>query len=364
MPFSRQYRTVTDKLPEVMDAIVDGMLRNGEPGVWNRSRSEVGERGPVVCTNPCGEIALEEWENCNLGHINLSEFGSDTEGAVEAHRLMTRFLLRATFADVPDPRQQPVLARNRRIGVGHFGYQGWLIQNGIRYSESANNTFVRQVLRRFRETARTEARAYAAELGIPEPVKVTTVAPTGSIAKLPGATEGIQPIYSRYFLRRVRLSVTDPELEALIRDGYSTEPDLYSTNTLVVVIPTKDTLIAQLESKGIGDREVLVEAADELELEALLGVQVMYQEEFADNAVSLTINLPSGSVDRKRVRRALIKWLPQLKGTTLMVDDSRPQAPYERMTRIEYLESKATAVDDAPRTCLGDACPIGNEGEV
>ncbi|MGI9645258.1 MAG: ribonucleoside-triphosphate reductase, adenosylcobalamin-dependent, partial [Ilumatobacteraceae bacterium] len=109
----------------VFEGIVDGMLRNGEPGVWNRSLAQAGERGEVVCTNPCGEIALEEWENCNLGHINLRSFAGDLDGAVDAHRLMARFLLRATFGDVPDERQRAALTRNRRIGVGHFGYQGW-----------------------------------------------------------------------------------------------------------------------------------------------------------------------------------------------------------------------------------------------
>ncbi len=345
----------------VLSAITDGMLRNGEPGVWNRSRAEVGERGPVVCTNPCGEIALEEWENCNLGHINLGAFAGDLDGAVEAHRLMARFLLRATFGDVPDDRQREVLARNRRIGVGHLGFQGWLVAQGIRYSESAEHPDVRAALARFAAAVRAEADDYAAELGVVAPVKVTTVAPTGSVAKLPGATEGIQPIYARHFIRRVRLAEDDPEVELQRALGLQLEPDLYSPHTVVVSIPTKDTLVERVEQAG-GDVE-LIESADELPLETQLAVQEMYQSVYADNAVSMTVNL-AASIEPERVRTALVGFLPRLKGTTLMVDESRPQAPYERISREAYEQSVGRTVDGSAGSCLGDACPIGNEGQL
>ncbi len=344
---------------EVFAAATDGMLHNGEPGVWNRSLAQVGERGQVVCTNPCGEIALEEWENCNLGHINLGAFADDVDGAVEAHRLMARFLVRATFGDVPDERQRAVLLRNRRIGVGHLGYQGWVVRQGIRYSESASHPHVREALGRFARAVRAEAESYTAELGIASPVKVTTVAPTGSVAKLPGATEGIQPIYARYFIRRVRLAESDPEVEVQRALGHELEPDLYSPNTVVVAIPTKDTLVEQIESAG-GDVG-LIESADEIPLEAQLAVQTMYQSVYADNAVSMTVNL-ADSVDPDGVRDVLLRALPHLKGTTLMIDESRPQAPYERISRAEYEASTGQEVDGSAGSCLGDACPIGNEG--
>jgi ribonucleoside-triphosphate reductase len=75
----------------VYKAVIAGMLENGEPGFYNISLASVGEVGDVGSTNPCGEIALEEWENCNLGHVDISQFHDDFEGAKEAFRLMTRF---------------------------------------------------------------------------------------------------------------------------------------------------------------------------------------------------------------------------------------------------------------------------------
>ncbi len=61
----------------VLSAIAKGMLNNGEPGIWDSSLSNEGEPNEVIATNPCGEIALEAWENCNLGHVNLDRFVQD-----------------------------------------------------------------------------------------------------------------------------------------------------------------------------------------------------------------------------------------------------------------------------------------------
>src|SRR5690606_35384241 len=208
------------KANKILGAIAEGMITNGEPGIWNRSLSQVGEVGEVYATNPCGEIALEPFENCNLGHINLSKFVRDGRfmynEAADAARLMTRFLIRAAFGDVQDPKQREILSRNRRIGVGLFGVQEGLALMGIRYSEAPNNKEFINILKFLKRVIRNAARDYAFQLRIPEPVKVTTVAPTGTIAKLPGTTEGIHPIFARYYIRRIRFStISENEIKQL-----------------------------------------------------------------------------------------------------------------------------------------------------
>src|SRR5690606_19692338 len=130
---------------DVLTSIAEGMLNNGEPGFWNSSYSNQGEPNRVIATNPCGEIALEAWENCNLGHINLAGFVDRETGQVDvidmhrAHELVTRFLMRATYGDVRDDKQADVLARNRRIGVGHLGVASYLALTGVNYSEAPTN---------------------------------------------------------------------------------------------------------------------------------------------------------------------------------------------------------------------------------
>ena len=94
---------------------------------------------------------MQEWEPCNLGHVNLAGFVGDGEnidlsGLMYAHMLMTRFLIRATFSKVSDPKSREVLDRNRRIGVGHFGVASFLAMTGIRYSEAYNHDKFRELL--------------------------------------------------------------------------------------------------------------------------------------------------------------------------------------------------------------------------
>ena len=207
-----------------------------------------------------------------------------------------------------------------------------------------------------------EARRYAFELRIPEPIKVATVAPTGTIAKLAGSTEGIQPVYSRYFRRRIRFAADDPLVRDLDSASYAIEDDLYSPGSLVAVIPVKDLLYSTIEDKlGTEEATRLVEAADEISLGDYLGVQCMYQTNYADNAVSATINVPADAYSQDDIRESLLNSLPNLKGVTIMVDGSRPQAPYERMSAEEYRQGGATIIDSAPSTCRGGVCLVGNE---
>ncbi|MGW7434754.1 ribonucleoside-triphosphate reductase, adenosylcobalamin-dependent [Streptomyces sp. NPDC054849] len=359
-----------DNATFVHKQVVAGMLRNGEPGYWNSSASNVGEVGTVVATNPCGEIALEPAENCNLGHVNLDYFAPtasgarlDLRGLHRAHELMTRFLIRATYGDVNDDQQAGLLARNRRIGVGHLGVQGFLAKHGISYSKAPFNEVFRTRLMDLYDTVREEARKYAFQLRIPEPVKVTTVAPTGSIAKLPGVTEGIHPIYARHFIRRVRFSMPDPAQAKTVNDamlaGLQVEKCIYdqSGNTMVIAYPTKEKLVAEVEELGYDP--AIVESADEIDLHAMLAFQAMYQECFADNAVSFTVNFPEGKYEVDEAAKIIASWLPELKGTTLMPDGTRPQSPYERITEEEFNTYAVTSIEDSTdEDCTTGACPV------
>lgn len=350
----------------VHNAVVAGMLANGEPGYWNSTLSNEGEVNRVDATNPCGEIALEEWENCNLGHVNMEKFaGRQGADQAKAHRLMTRFLIRATFGDVTDPKQGVRLGLNRRIGVGHLGVQGWLVRSGIRYSQAPSDTRVPAILSALKKAVRDEARSYAFELRIPEPVKVTTVAPTGTIAKLCGASEGIHPVYARLFIRRIRFSTLRTsemqQVEEFRAQGYDVEEDTYAANTLVVSIPTKERLVQVAED--LGHDPSIVEDASEIALEDMLNFQRMYQSCWADNAVSFTVNVPEGKYSVSEVADVLRRFLPHLKGTTLMPDGTRPQAPYERLQQWEYEwyqnELGIGVVDDSyDENCASGACPV------
>ncbi|KPC91089.1 ribonucleoside-triphosphate reductase [Streptomyces sp. NRRL F-6602] len=345
----------------ILRKLAEGIHKNGEPGIWNSSRSAIGEPIPPTSTNPCGEITLNEWEPCCLGHVNLSAFAGngrvDYEGLFEAHRLMTRFLIRATFANVEDPKSQAIIEKNRRIGVGHLGFAEYLAA-GL----SGELDILPYDLVEFSGVVDKAAIEYCHLLRIPVPVKKRTIAPTGSISKLAGVSgEGIHPIFAKYFLRRIRFSNIEPDearqVEEYKAKGYHTEPDIYAANTTVVEIPTKDPILE------IVPDEKLVKAAHEMSLEDHLKIQEMYQSCWADNAVSYTINFDPDKVSVDELVEAFKRYGPTLKGTTCFPEATRPQSPYQILTKeqYEYLvealgeETMESGFDEA---CASGACPL------
>ncbi|QJD50257.1 ribonucleotide reductase [Mycobacterium phage Iwokeuplikedis] len=354
------------KARRIMRELSEGAVRNGEPGMWDSSLSNVGEPNQVVCTNPCGEITLEPWEPCNLGHINLAAFVTDAGKTdyldlLRAHRLMTRFLIRATFSAVADPKSREVLDRNRRIGVGHLGVASYLALTGRRYSQAPGDKRFTAFLRELAAEVDSEASRFCHELRIPVPVKKRTVAPTGTVAKLAGVSEGIHPIFSRYFNRRIRFNkVSDfDQLLEMYQKGYHVEDDLVAPSTAVVTIPTKDTLVQAVVDRYGRDGEEIVESADDLTLTELMAFQALYQTCWADNAVSFTANVEPTVYSPSDVAGVLQKFAGLIKGSTIFPEASFEQAPYERITKEQYESASAKAVEDGvDEECANGACPI------
>lgn len=353
---------------KVLDAICSGMVHNGEPGFWDSSLSNEGEPNEVVCTNPCGEITLQEWEPCNLGHVNLAAFIDPAGGKVDydglwlAHKLMTRFLIRATFSAVGDPKSREVLDRNRRIGVGHLGVASYLAMTGHKYSEAPQDKTFRTLLKNLAKGVDLAAQEFCHDLRIPVPVKKRTIAPTGTVAKMPGVSEGIHPIFAKYFIRRIRFNKLGDDMSQvneLEAQGFLVEDDMYAPNTVVVAIPTKDSLVQAVEDL-LGDEAVdLVEAADDLTLKQMLEFQALYQELWADNAVSFTANVDPNVYTPDHVRLQVQEFGGRLKGATVFPEASMPQSPYERLDRWEYESAKAKQVaDGVDEDCGTGGCPV------
>jgi ribonucleoside-triphosphate reductase len=345
----------------VFDSVIRGMYANGEPGFYNSSLAAVGETGDVRATNPCGEIPLEHSESCNIGSVNLAAYGTDTEGAVEAFRLMARFLLRATLMPHPDPVAAAVERRNRRIGVGILGLQDWAASHGVRYSDIPKSARLRSLLTKFREVVREESDAYACELNIPAPIKVTAIAPNGTIAQLPGTQPGIHPIFARHFIRRVQYTWSDPRLAEAYERGLHVEDSVYADSTAVVSYPVQDSILDRYE-------EDLIEQSDEISIGDQLAVLACVTETFCGgtdgNAVSFTANFDPGLVTEEDLRSAVRTWLPSVKGMTAFPALSRPQSPYEAVSRDEFALLSAGMTLDELRgdsnsgECRGAACPV------
>ncbi|EMA36238.1 adenosylcobalamin-dependent ribonucleoside-diphosphate reductase [Halococcus hamelinensis] len=167
--------------------IVDGAYQNGEPGVIylervNKEHSFDVEEHPdheILATNPCGEQPLEEYEACNLGHINLSTLAASDapdwrvwsaeheaeydshEAAMDAYleeaidfeefdrriELGTRFLENVvTMSDFPVAKIEQKVREMRKIGLGVMGLAQLYIQLGVRYGSAEGNEVARQLM--------------------------------------------------------------------------------------------------------------------------------------------------------------------------------------------------------------------------
>lgn len=353
---------------DVLKAIAEGMLHNGEPGVWNSALSSEGEVNGVYAPNPCAEIILNEWEPCNLGQVNLAafvnQFGDvDLRGLEVAHRLITRYCIRATFSPVTDPKSAEIIARNRRIGVGHLGFADYLYKTGVKYTEAPTAPWVAGELEMWADVVDEAAIEYANHLRIPVPIKKRAIAPTGTISKLAGVSgEGIHAPFAGYFIRRIRFSDLEPsevaQVEEYRKKGYRVEPCVYAANTSVVEIPTKDSLLDELEFKDY------FQHAGELTIRDMLNVLRMYQEYWADNAVSYTSNVNPEEYTAEELAGLLAEYLPDLKGVTIFPEKSFAQSPYERVSFEEYKVRAEEVGIEVTDSSFEEECANGSCGLV
>ncbi len=352
----------------VFRAMVAGMALNGEPGFIDTELHSTGERNRIRLVNPCGEASLEAdfsadgdaaGESCNLGSVNLDRFATDADGAKRAIRLMARFLYRATHHHHQDPRARRIEERNRRIGVGILGVQGWAASYGVKLSELPESTTLVKLLEEFASTAREAGNEIADQLGTPRPVKVTAIAPTGTIAQLAGSTPGIHPIFARHFVRRVRYSNSDPNLETMKAAGYNVVPDIYADNTSVVEFPVRDALLDRFS-------EEIVEDAEQVDLDSFIRLMVTVQNAYCSGSngqsVSATASIPA-NMDIDELADCILPAIGTLKGLTVFPELSRPLSPYERVSKSEWLAltqegAMVESGDSNDGACVGGSCPI------
>jgi len=170
----------------------------------------------------------------------------------------------------------------------------------------------------------------------------------------------------RYGKRRVIYSTSDPhqaeELKRFKAEGYEVKKSVYQSNSEVVSFIYKDALVndaeklnGELKGANVDD---LIEEACEISLDDYLGVQSMLQEEYADNAISITINVPKDAYTPKQLKETMVKYLPRIKGMTIMPEVSRPQMPYERVTKKQWEKANGKGeIGQGEMECQG-ACPI------
>ncbi len=300
---------------EVWSAVAKAAWGSGDPGVVFIDRVNALQPTPAVglieATNPCGEQPLLPYESCNLGSINLKNVV--VEGSIDWDRLKrlvreaVHFLDGVIDANVyPVPDIERITLANRKIGLGVMGFAEMLIMLGIPY-DTENALRVGEDVMGFmsREAVKTSA-ALAEERGsfpnfessvwkkrglkAMRNATVTTVAPTGTIGIIAGASSGIEPLYAVACVREVMegtelMEENELFVEKARRGGF------YGRE-LIDEIAARGSL---RDIAGIPEEvKKLFPTALEISPEWHVRMQAAFQKH-TDNAVSKTVNLPNGA---------------------------------------------------------------------
>ncbi|MBQ10259.1 MAG: ribonucleoside-diphosphate reductase, adenosylcobalamin-dependent [Planctomyces sp.] len=304
---------------DIFDLAVDMAWKTGDPGLIfldeiNKFNPNP-QLGRIESTNPCGEQPLLPFESCNLASVNLARMVRHRDGEVTMDWDRLAEVVRTTvhlLDNVIDMNNYPIQEiedmskSTRRIGLGVMGFSDLLIEMGIRYDSEEGLELAEQVMGRInRETAMAsselsqirgtfpawEGSAYSADgpFGAAKPMRnsaPTTIAPTGTISIIAGASSGIEPLFALSYVRNVmdntRLVEVNPYFEAVARrEGFYTEElmeQLAETGSL-------ETLDVPEWVKEV------FRTSHDINPEWHVRMQAAFQRH-TDNSVSKTINFP------------------------------------------------------------------------
>jgi len=330
---------------EIFDIIVDNAWNNGEPGIIFIDRinrdNVTPEMGVFESTNPCGEQPLLPYESCNLGSINLSVMIKESDGKYEIDydKLTLTVHTAVHFLDniidinkYPLPEIEENSKANRKIGLGVMGFADLLFMLGIPYNSEEGISMARKVMKTIQSASKDKSHELAKLRGpfpnfgnstlkdgrILRNATTTTIAPTGTISIICGASSGIEPLFALSYERNVmdnaRLIEVHPFFTTLM-----IEKDLYSEQ-LMHEIATKGS-ISNLEIIPEEIRQIFVTAHD-ISPEYHLRMQAAFQG-YTDNAVSKTVNFPKDATREDVAKVFTMAYKTGCKGVTIYRDQSR-----------------------------------------
>ena len=217
------------------------MRYSGEPG-WVNAEAGARRRPDFNGVNPCAEILLDSKGLCNLTTVNVMAFAGeggvlDREGLLAAQRLSARAGFRMTCTELEIPEWNAVQQRDRLLGCSLTGWQDMVNATAMDLEDQ------KSLLCDLRQAARNAAAEYANELGMREPLLVTTVKPEGTLSLLPVVSSGVHFSQAPYYVRRIRISADDPLVKVCEELEYPVFPEVgqsaENATTKVVEFPIK-----------------------------------------------------------------------------------------------------------------------------
>lgn len=326
--------------------IIDEAWKTGDPGLvfldTINKYNPTPAVGKIESTNPCGEVPLLDYESCNLGSINLSHMVAKKENftKIDWDKLASTIETAVRFLDNVVsvnyyllPQIKSITLRNRKIGLGVMGWAEMLIKLNIPYASLEALDLAKKVMRFIKEKSYQTSKKLAIEKGMfPEwknskhfngnPLRNATcnsIAPTGTISVIADASYSIEPLFALAFKRtgilggKSQIEVNKLFKEKMISHGLwntALKKNIYKTGN----IKNYEAIPSALKK--------VFETCQEIPWKYHLLHQKAFQE-FTDNAVSKTINLPENTSPEEIAEIYWTAWEYNLKGITIYRNGSR-----------------------------------------
>lgn len=359
---------------KVWDKIIKNALTGGEPGVLNgylaNRMNNIAYFRPLICTNPCGEIWLVEYDCCDLGSLVLPRFVDEEKKDIDwamleyAAKIGVRFLDNVlTVNNYPLVEIKDMATNIRRVGLGVTGLHDMLLKLGLKYNSAAGLEMVDKVMKTIKHAAYESSVEIAEQKGafpkfdpdqflksgfaktlkpsLREAIRtkgirncaLLTVPPVGTGSMVCDTSSGIEPMFAAAFWRN------------WFKDG----------------VMRKEVVIHPLFKKFMDEGRSVkhFQGAHDLKMKDHLEMQRVVQRH-VDNAVSKTINLPPGTSE-ETLSELYMEFLPDLKGITVYPEGSRenqPLTPMDLDEAIAAYKNHADAGAAGDDNCKNGTCDI------
>lgn len=332
------------KANELWHLIIREAWKTGDPGVifldTINKYNPLPNQGKIDSTNPCGEVPLLVYESCNLGSVNLSNMV--LEGEIDWNKLETTINIAIRFLDnIIDvnhyvlPEIKSKAKKNRKIGLGVMGWAEMLIKLEISYASIKAVNLAKKLMKFIHKKSYAASTRLATEKGIfPEwknsrhfsntPLRNATcnsIAPTGTISIIANTSYSIEPLFALAYKRTGILGgKTQIEVNSLFKEKMKKSGLWYKA--------LKDHIFKNGNIKDLKTVPLNIKKLFKTSLEIPSRYHLLHQkafQQYTDNAVSKTINLPK-EVTINEISEIYRKaWEYQLKGITIYRCGSRVQ---------------------------------------
>ena len=316
--------SVETEVGKDLSAIVEGIARNGEPGViWLDVSRKYGRLADpannkdwrVAGYNPCAEQSLESYECCTLVETYLNRH-DDLDDFKRTLKFAYLYAKSVTLLPTHWEETNAIMQRNRRIGTSMSGVANFADTKGL--------PVLREWMDEGYKVVKGHDNVYSEWLGIRESIKMTTVKPSGTVSILAGESPGVHwTVGGEYFDRAIRFANSDPMLPLFKMANYRVEAASESPDTTsVVFFPIKSGAKRSEKDVSIFEKMSLAATA---------------QRYWSDNSVSVTVSFDSEK-EAEHIGTVLHMYDGQLKTVSFLPQGNftYPQMPYTQITSDEY----------------------------